>query len=126
MGKNPALDWLDKNYGLLTSCSASTRGIWLSVSYRLRQGKKNGTLCLPLVMFHTLTGATESQIDLFLKESKEAELCEAQRDSNGNIVILDRRMQKAYSDKEKNRLYQRRHREKKKGKGNIRGDDNNL
>ena len=115
MGKN-STDWLDENVVLLAPCSPITKGIWIDVSHQLRQGKGNGTLCLSLVMFHTLTGATESQIDTFIEESRGAELCEVQRDSNGKIVILDRRMQKKYNDRENNRVYQQRHRNKNKRK----------
>lgn len=115
-GKAPAFqfyikDWLSDPQ--LRLAKPSTRGIWIDLLCFMWASNKKGILQLDEDKIMRLTGANETEVNLFFKEAQEFNFCDISVTHNGLSQICNRRMLREEKARENNRLRQRKHRENK-------------
>jgi len=118
MGKAPAEqfywgDWL--NDVELQAAHTVTRGVWINALCRMWYSKTKGEISGTREQLSMICNCKIEEFDVFLDDIKTLGFCYTLHDTNGNVMLRNRRMWRKEKDRENNRLRQKRHYDKKHG-----------
>lgn len=116
-GKAPAFQFYAKDWVSdeeLRLASLSTRGIWIDILCYIFLSKKGGKMDINTHKIIKLTGATIEEAKTFIREAKDLDFCDTSVTHNGNLTIYNRRMVREEKAREKNRIRQQMHRDKRR------------
>jgi hypothetical protein len=124
-------DW-DAHYRDTRVLSPAARGAWWDCLFHMRLSVTRGRISMPVASYARVFGTTVEQAGVLLDEISGLSVGDAVTEHNGNITITNRRMHRAYLEREANKNRQKRHRERiargetSEGNGNVTEEPENA
>ena len=116
MGKAPAEqfywgDWL--NDVELQAASTVSRGVWINALCRMWYSKTRGEISGTVEQLSKICNCKTEEFKVFLVDIKMLGFCYTSHNTNGNIILRNRRMWRKEKERENNRLRQKKFYDKK-------------
>ena len=105
-------DWLSDPQ--LKMASFTVKGIWADFLAYMWSAPERGKIEGTREQICRLLGATNDEFDQFLSQAETLHFCDTVTPDNGNITIINRRMNREHIAKNNNRLRQKNFRERKR------------
>lgn len=106
-------DW-DAYHRDTRELSLAAKGAWWDCLYKMRLSVTRGRISMPIEGYARMFGSTVDHAKNVLNEISEFRVGDAVTERNGKITVTNRRMFRAFQEREANNNRQARHREKLK------------
>lgn len=95
MGKLPAFqfypgDWIQDTRPI----SLSAKGAWIDLLCAMWHSQTRGRLSLPMIGYARLLGASVEQTEVVIAELIDMQICDNETGCNGNVTLVNRRMER--------------------------------